>query len=37
GADEAAGLHSPRFNPDESCIGLGAAMLAEITLQRLST
>lgn len=37
GADQAAGLHSPRFNPDESCIALGAAMLADIALQRLSS
>lgn len=36
GSDQAAGLHSPRFNPDESCIPIGAAMLAGIALQRLA-
>ncbi|WP_409342903.1 M20 family metallopeptidase [Paenibacillus sp. MBLB4367] len=32
----APGLHSPRFNPDESCIAIGAAMFAGIALKRLS-
>lgn len=36
GSEQAAGLHSPRFNPDESCIPIGAAMLAGIALQRLT-
>lgn len=36
-ADQAAGLHSPRFNPDESCIAAGAAALAGIALKRLAT
>ncbi|TMV53118.1 amidohydrolase [Paenibacillus mesophilus] len=35
-ADRAAGLHSPRFNPDESCIAVGAAALAGIALKRLA-
>lgn len=35
-AERAAGLHSPRFNPDESCIPVGAAMLAGIALRRLT-
>lgn len=36
GADQASGLHSPRFNPDESCIAVGAGLLAAIALKRLS-
>jgi hippurate hydrolase len=36
GSERAAGLHSPRFNPDESCIPVGAAMLAGIALKRLA-
>ncbi len=32
----APGLHSSRFNPDESCIALGAAMFAGIALTRLA-
>ncbi|WP_238178141.1 M20 metallopeptidase family protein [Paenibacillus contaminans] len=35
-AELAPGLHSPRFNPDESCITLGAAMFAGIALKRLA-
>lgn len=35
-AEKAAGLHSPRFNPDESCLAVGAAMLAGIALNRLA-
>ncbi|GAA3408128.1 M20 family metallopeptidase [Paenibacillus hodogayensis] len=36
GAERAAGLHSPRFDPDERCLAAGAAMLAGIALSRLS-
>ncbi|MDF2669549.1 MAG: amidohydrolase [Paenibacillus sp.] len=31
----APGLHSPRFNPDESCLALGAALFAGIAVSRL--
>lgn len=34
-ADQAAGLHSPRFNPDESCMALGAALFAGVARNRL--
>ncbi|WP_328592612.1 hypothetical protein [Paenibacillus cymbidii] len=34
-ADQAYGLHSPRFVVDEACIPLGARLLAAIGLSRL--
>ncbi|RKN83774.1 M20 metallopeptidase family protein [Paenibacillus ginsengarvi] len=35
-AEQAAGLHSPRFNPDEGCLAVGAALLAGVALDRLA-
>ncbi|CAM3611461.1 M20 metallopeptidase family protein [Marinicrinis lubricantis] len=34
-ADQAFGLHHPRFDLNEECIPVGASMLAEIAMQRL--
>ncbi|MHA0858241.1 M20 metallopeptidase family protein [Paenibacillus sp. CMAA1364] len=35
-ADQAFGLHHPKFNLNEDCIPLGASILAEIAIQRLT-
>jgi len=35
-ADQACGLHHPKFTLQESCIPIGAALLAEIASRRLS-
>lgn len=36
GAEHAYGLHHPKFNLNESCLPLGAALLAEVAAGRLS-
>lgn len=34
--EQAHGLHSPRFNPDEGCLKIGAALFAGLALKRLA-